>query len=47
MVVGESNLEHTLKESTVGLVKLEDFQRIRAQLEEVKQRQAAQTNELA
>ncbi|RKP23200.1 XAP5, circadian clock regulator-domain-containing protein, partial [Syncephalis pseudoplumigaleata] len=45
-VVQDGNLEASLKESTVGLVQLEEFQRIRAQLQEEKERQAAQTNEL-
>ncbi|KAI9594243.1 XAP5, circadian clock regulator-domain-containing protein [Syncephalis fuscata] len=45
-IVEHGNLEASLKESTVGLVQLEDFQRIRAQLQEEKERQAAKTNEL-
>ncbi|KAJ1674162.1 hypothetical protein EV182_003837 [Spiromyces aspiralis] len=36
-------MEAVLKQSTVGLVKLEDFQRIREMLEEEKQREAAKT----
>jgi protein FAM50 len=45
-VLEHGNLEVSLKESTVGLVQLEDFQRIRAQLQEEKDRQAAKTNDL-
>ncbi|KAJ1921194.1 hypothetical protein H4219_000793 [Mycoemilia scoparia] len=36
-------MEATLKKSTVGLVKLEDFQRIRENLEEQREREAAKT----
>ena len=35
-----------LKKSTVGLVRLEDFQQRRKELEEAKAREAARTNEL-
>ncbi|PVU94922.1 hypothetical protein BB561_002180 [Smittium simulii] len=38
-----STLESKLKEQTIGLVKLEDFQRIHKELEEEKLRQAAKT----
>ncbi|KAG8897535.1 hypothetical protein FRB99_008107, partial [Tulasnella sp. 403] len=45
--VGQNDsMEETLKKSTVGLVRLEDFQRTRAALEEAKAREAAQTDEL-
>jgi protein FAM50 len=40
------SMEETLKNSTVGLVKLEDFQQRRKELEEAKAREAAQTNDL-
>jgi protein FAM50 len=39
-------MEERLKKSTVGLVHAEDFQKIRAELEEENRRKAAQTNEL-
>ncbi|KAJ1987920.1 hypothetical protein H4R33_002648 [Dimargaris cristalligena] len=39
----QASVETQLKQSTVGLVKLEDFQRIRGELEEEKARIAAQT----
>ncbi|CCM02086.1 uncharacterized protein FIBRA_04163 [Fibroporia radiculosa] len=45
--VGQNDsVEDTLKKSTVGLVKLEDFQQRRKELEEAKAREAARTNEL-
>ena len=45
--VGQNDsMEDTLKKSTVGLVKLEDFQQRRKELEEAKAREAARTNEL-
>ncbi|KAL9936125.1 hypothetical protein V8E36_004967 [Tilletia maclaganii] len=40
------SVEETLKKSTVGLVRLEDFQRRKEELEEEKRREAARTNEL-
>ncbi|KAB5596437.1 XAP-5-like protein [Ceratobasidium theobromae] len=40
------SMEESLKKSTIGLVKLEDFQNKRKELEEAKAREAAQTNEL-
>ncbi|KAK0544484.1 hypothetical protein OC846_006053 [Tilletia horrida] len=40
------SVEETLKKSTVGLVRLEDFQQRKKELEEEKQREAARTNEL-
>ncbi|CAD6935274.1 unnamed protein product [Tilletia controversa] len=40
------SIEETLKKSTVGLVRLEDFQRRKEELEEEKRREAARTNEL-
>ena len=40
------SMEDTLKQSTVGLVRLEDFQQRRKELEEAKAREAARTNEL-
>lgn len=39
-------MEESLKKSTIGLVRLEDFQRARLALEEAKAREAAQTDEL-
>ena len=45
--VGQNDfMEETLKKSTVGLVRLEDFQNKRKELEEAKARAAAQTDEL-
>ncbi|KAI0780991.1 XAP5, circadian clock regulator-domain-containing protein [Trametes elegans] len=45
--VGQNDsMEDTLKHSTVGLVRLEDFQQRRKELEEAKAREAARTNEL-
>ncbi|PWN51587.1 XAP5-domain-containing protein [Violaceomyces palustris] len=45
--VGKNDsIEETLKKQTVGLVRLEDFQRKREQLVEEKRREAAMTNEL-
>ncbi|KAF8911975.1 XAP5-domain-containing protein [Gymnopilus junonius] len=45
--VGQNDsMEESLKNSTVGLVRLEDFQQRRKELEEAKAREAAQTNEL-
>ena len=40
------SMEDSLKKSTVGLVRLEDFQQKRKELEEAKAREAAKTNEL-
>lgn len=39
-------MEESLKKSTIGLVRLEDFQNKRKELEEAKAREAARTNEL-
>jgi len=45
--VGQNDsMEESLKNSTVGLVKLEDFQQRRKDLEEQKIREAARSNEL-
>ena len=45
--VGQNDsMEDSLKQSTVGLVRLEDFQQRRKELEEAKAREAARTNEL-
>lgn len=45
--VGQNDsMEDSLKKSTVGLVRLEDFQQRRKELEEAKAREAAQTDEL-
>lgn len=45
--VGQNDsMEESLKNSTVGLVRLEDFQQRRKELEEAKAREAAKTNEL-
>ncbi|KAH9483689.1 Protein FAM50B [Psilocybe cubensis] len=45
--VGQNDsMEDTLKNSTVGLVKLEDFQQMRKELEEAKAREAAKSNDL-
>ncbi|KNZ78419.1 FAM50 like protein [Termitomyces sp. J132] len=40
------SMEDTLKHNTVGLVRLEDFQQKRKELEEAKAREAAKTNDL-
>lgn len=40
------SMEESLKNSTVGLVRLEDFQQKRKELEEAKAREAARTNDL-
>ncbi|KAI9472708.1 hypothetical protein H4R22_002635 [Coemansia sp. RSA 1290] len=42
-VANEESVENRLKQSTIGLVKLEDFQRIKGELEEERQRKAAKT----
>ena len=43
--VGQNDsMEDSLKNSTVGLVKLEDFQQKRKELEEAKAREAARTD---
>lgn len=39
-------MEESLKKSTIGLVKLEDFMQKRKALEEAKAREAARTDEL-
>lgn len=39
-------MEETLKKQTIGLVLLDDFQKKRKELEEIKAREAAQTDEL-
>jgi hypothetical protein len=39
-------MEESLKNSTVGLVRLEDFQQRRKELEEAKAREAARTSDL-
>ena len=45
--VGQNDsMEDSLKNSTVGLVKLEDFQQKRKELEEAKAREAAKSNDL-
>ncbi|EKM82535.1 hypothetical protein AGABI1DRAFT_82301 [Agaricus bisporus var. burnettii JB137-S8] len=45
--VGQNDsMEESLKNSTIGLVKLEEFQQKRKELEEQKLREAARTNEL-
>ncbi|KAA1469521.1 XAP5-domain-containing protein [Dentipellis sp. KUC8613] len=45
--VGQNDsMEESLKKSTVGLVRLEDFQQRRKELEEAKAREAARTDEL-
>lgn len=40
------SMEDTLKNNTVGLVRLEDFQQKRKELEEAKAREAAKSNDL-
>ena len=40
------SIEESLKKNTVGLVSAEDFKRRREELEELKRREAAQTDEL-
>ena len=45
--IGQNDsMEDSLKKSTVGLVRLEDFQQRRKELEELKAREAAKTDEL-
>lgn len=45
--IGQNDsMEDTLKKTTVGLVRLEDFQQRRRELEEAKAREAAKTDEL-
>jgi len=45
--VGQNDsMEDSLKNNTIGLVKLEDFQQKRKEIEEIKAREAARTNEL-
>jgi protein FAM50 len=45
--VGQNeSVDEALKNSTVGLVHLEDFQKRRKEIEEEKAREAARTNEL-
>jgi protein FAM50 len=45
--VGQNDsMEESLKNQTVGLVRLEEFQQRRKELEEAKAREAAQSNEL-
>lgn len=45
--VGQNDsMEESLKKSTIGLVRLEDFQNRRKELEEAKAREAARTDEL-
>ncbi|KAG6331480.1 hypothetical protein ID866_7612 [Astraeus odoratus] len=45
--VGQNDsMEDTLKNNTIGLVRLEDFQQRRKEIEEAKAREAARTNEL-
>jgi protein FAM50 len=39
-------MEESLKKSTIGLVRLEDFEKKRKALEEAKLREAAKTDEL-
>ncbi|KAI1317031.1 hypothetical protein EDD11_009097 [Mortierella claussenii] len=45
-VVQHDNVEEALKRSTVGLVNLKDFRKVRQELEELKKREAAQTNQI-
>ncbi|KAG0230521.1 XAP5, circadian clock regulator-domain-containing protein [Mortierella sp. GBAus27b] len=45
-VVQHDNVEDALKKSTVGLVNLSDFRKVRQELEELKKREAAKTNQL-
>ena len=40
------SMEESLKRSTVGLVRLEDFQARRKEIQEAKEREAAMTSEL-
>ncbi|KAF9897274.1 hypothetical protein BX616_005886, partial [Lobosporangium transversale] len=40
------NVEEALKKSTVGLVHLKDFRKVRQELEELKKREAAKTNQM-
>ncbi|KAK3820990.1 MAG: XAP5, circadian clock regulator-domain-containing protein [Benniella sp.] len=45
-VVQHDNVEDALKKSTIGLVHLKDFRKVRQELEELKKREAAKTNQL-
>ncbi|KAG0358518.1 XAP5-domain-containing protein [Gamsiella multidivaricata] len=45
-VVQNDNVEEALKKSTIGLVHLKDFRKVRQELEELKKREAAKTNQL-
>lgn len=45
--VGKNDsIEETLKKNTIGLVRLEDFQKRREELEEEKRREAARSNQV-
>jgi protein FAM50 len=45
--VGQNDsVEDSLKSSTIGLVKLEEFQQKRKEIEEIKAREAARTSDL-
>ncbi|KAF9360652.1 hypothetical protein BGX26_008329 [Mortierella sp. AD094] len=45
-VVQHDNVEDALKKSTIGLVHLKDFRKVRQELEELKRREAAKTNQV-
>ncbi|KAG0267439.1 hypothetical protein BGZ95_002852 [Linnemannia exigua] len=45
-VVQHDNVEEALKKSTIGLVHLKEFRKVRQELEEQKKREAAQTNQI-
>ncbi|KAF8940220.1 XAP5, circadian clock regulator-domain-containing protein [Dissophora ornata] len=45
-VVQHDNVEEALKQSTIGLVHLKDFRKVRQELEELKKREAAKTNQI-
>ncbi|KAF9171752.1 hypothetical protein BGX20_007003 [Mortierella sp. AD010] len=45
-VVQHDNVEEALRKSTIGLVHLKDFRKAREELEELKRREAAKTNQI-
>lgn len=45
-VAQHDNVEEALKKSTIGLVNLQEFRKVRQELEELKKREAAKTNQM-
>ncbi|KAF9194967.1 hypothetical protein BGZ50_005433 [Haplosporangium sp. Z 11] len=45
-VAQHDNVEEALKKSTIGLVNLQEFRKVRQELEELKKREAAKTNQI-